>query len=196
MTTRLLANYADIISEFATPMVIAIFALAFPLLFQTASRIDDKYNSTLLIKVFRKDWICKWFIYTLLGTLICCGLWILQLPRLIDCGEVINAIIDNSALILLLVSTVVLVVTTICSIWLMYVYYMPDKLLGRLITQYHRNKEKNYILKQYQKSCFIPSKKRESLWLDNFKSFIGTSLSHIEKVKKTMLLIILTISTM
>lgn len=46
---RQLFNYADVISEFAIPMVIAIFALAFPLLFQTASRIDDKYNSTLLI---------------------------------------------------------------------------------------------------------------------------------------------------
>ncbi len=85
MLEQILVNYTDAISSFAIPMVIAIFALAFPLLFQTASRIDDKYNSTLLIKVFRKDWICKCFIYTLLSALICCGLWILQLPRLIDC---------------------------------------------------------------------------------------------------------------
>ena len=134
---QLSSSYADIISVFAIPMVIAIFALAFPLLFQTASRIDDKYNSTLLIKVFRKDWICKWFIYTLLGALICCGLWILQLPRLIDCGEVINVFIDNSALILLIVSTILLVIMTICSMWLMYVYYMPKLLFDRLKKQYY-----------------------------------------------------------
>lgn len=148
MIEQILSNYADVISEFAIPMVIAIFALAFPLLFQTASRIDDKYNSTLLIKVFRKDWICKWFIYTLLGALISCSLWIFQLPRLIDCGEVINVLIDNSALVLLLVSTFVLVVMTICSMWLMYVYYMPDKLLKRLIKQYHKansSQEKIYF---------------------------------------------------
>ena len=140
MIERILVNYADVISSFAIPMVIAIFALAFPLLFQTASRIDDKYNSTLLIKVFRKDWICKWFIYTLLGALICCGLWILQLPRLIDCGEFINILIDNSALILLLVSTIFLVMMTICSMWLMYVYYMPKLLFERLKKQYHNSK--------------------------------------------------------
>ena len=134
------SEYADAISAFAIPMIIAIFALAFPLLFQTASRIDDKYNSTLLIKVFRKDWICKWFIYTLLGALICCGLWILQLPRLIDCGEFINILIDNFALILLLVSTIFLVVMTICSMWLMYVYYMPKLLFERLKKQYHNSK--------------------------------------------------------
>lgn len=140
MIKQILSNYADVISEFAIPMVIAIFALAFPLLFQTASRIDDKYNSTLLIKVFRKDWICKWFIYTLLGALICCGLCILQLPRLIDCGEFINILIDNSALILLLVSTIFLVMMTICSMWLMYVYYMPKLLFERLKKQYHNSK--------------------------------------------------------
>ncbi len=140
---NLLKSYPDIIANFAIPIVIAIFALAFPMLFQTASRIDDKYNSTLLIKVFRKDRICKWFIYILLGALICCGLWMLQLPRIIDCGEVINVFIDNSALILLLLLTVVLVVMTICSMWLMYVYYMPDKLLERLIEQYHSTHEKD-----------------------------------------------------
>ena len=140
MIERILANYADVISSFAIPMVIAIFALAFPLLFQTASRIDDKYDSTLLIKVFRKDRICKWFIYALFGALICCGLWVLQLPRLIDCGADINIFIDNSALILLLVSTVVLVVMTICSMWLMYVYYMPKLLFERLKKQYHNSK--------------------------------------------------------
>lgn len=140
MIERILANYADVISSFAIPMVIAIFALAFPLLFQTASRIDDKYDSTLLIKVFRKDRICKWFIYALFGALICCGLWVLQLPRIIDCGADINIFIDNSALILLLVSTVVLVVMTICSMWLMYVYYMPKLLFERLKKQYHNSK--------------------------------------------------------
>lgn len=156
------SEYADAISAFAIPMIIAIFALAFPLLFQTASRIDDKYNSTLLIKVFRKDWICKWFVYTLLGVLICCGLWILQLPRLIDCGKVINIFIDNSAFILLLVSTAVFVVMTICSMWLMYVYYMPDKLLERLIKQYHKanSSQEELYFEAISKILFYSIKKK------------------------------------
>ena len=138
------SEYADVISSFALPMVIAIFALAFPLLFQTASRIDDKYNSTLLIKVFREDWICKWFIYALFGALICCGLWVLQLPRLIDCGAGINIFIDNSALILLLISTIVLVVMTICSMGLMYVYYMvihKKRIYILLLHQIHHHRK-------------------------------------------------------
>lgn len=162
MIERILANYADVISSFAIPMVIAIFALAFPLLFQTASRIDDKYNSTLLIKIFRKDWICKWFIYTLLCALICCCLWILQLPRLIDCGEFINILIDNSALILLLVLTIVLIVMTISIMWLINVYYVPDKLLERLIKQYHKSnlpQKKELYFESISKILFYSIKK-------------------------------------
>lgn len=162
MIERILANYADVISSFAIPMVIAIFALAFPLLFQTASRIDDKYNSTLLIKVFRKDWICKCFISSLLGALICCGLWMLQLPRIIDCGEVINIFIDNSALILLLVLTIVLIVMTISIMWLINVYYVPDKLLERLIKQYHKSnlpQKKELYFESISKILFYSIKK-------------------------------------
>ncbi len=138
MIERFLIIYANVINEFAIPMVIAIFAFAFPLLFQTASRIDDKYNSTLLIKVFRKDWICRCFIGSLLVALVCCLVWVLQLPKLMDCGEVTKIIIGNSALILLVLSTIFLVVMTILSMWLMYVYYRPDKLLERLIKQYYK----------------------------------------------------------
>lgn len=163
MIEQILSNYADVISEFAIPMVIAIFALAFPLLFQTASRIDDKYDSTLLIKVFRKDWISKLFIYTLLSALICCGLWVLQLPRLIDCGADLNIFIDNSALILLLVSTVVLVVMTICSMWLMYVYYMPKRLFERLKYQYNKSgSDKSMFFMAISKLMHYAIKKSDS----------------------------------
>jgi hypothetical protein len=106
------SNYLNIVGTFAIPMVIAIFALAFPLLFQTASRIDDKYNSTLLIKVCRKDPICVWFICVLFIALICIVLWILQLPRIVDWGNTFNVVIDNSALILLVLSTIFLVSMT------------------------------------------------------------------------------------
>ena len=180
------SEYADVISSFALPMVIAIFALAFPLLFQTASRIDDKYNSTLLIKVFREDWICKWFIYTLWGALICCGLWILQLPRIIDCGEIINILIDNSALILLLISTVVLVVMTICSMGLMYVYYMPKLLFVRLKKQYHNSKinDKSMFFMAISKLMHYAIKKSDSELSYSTLQFYHDEFSEYRKGKK------------
>ncbi len=137
---RIVKDYSDIIAAFSIPMVIAILAFALPLLLQTAARVDDKYDSTLLIKVFRRDLICKWFLISLLASLISCLFWILQLPRCVDWGDLINIVIDNSSLILLVLSTIVLVVFSVLSVWLTYVYYLPEKLLARLEKQYNTAK--------------------------------------------------------
>ncbi|MBP3466518.1 MAG: hypothetical protein J6K01_02775 [Paludibacteraceae bacterium] len=144
---QITSKYSDIIAAFAIPMTIAILALAFPLLFQAASRIDDKYNSTLLIKVFRKDKTCKFFISSLIITLSICFIWTLQMPKCQDIyiNEIINTLISNSAIILLVSSTIVLVISTISVTRLMYIYYIPDKLLERLKKQYAKSKNEKEL---------------------------------------------------
>ena len=52
---NIFANYPDIIRNALIPTIIAIFALGFPLLIQTITRIDDKYSSTKLIEVFKQE---------------------------------------------------------------------------------------------------------------------------------------------
>lgn len=138
---RILEDYADVISAFCIPMIIGIFAFSLPLLLQTASRIDDKYNSTLLIKVFCKDWICISFIITLILSLIFCIIWSMSLPRCVDWGFMLNVLIDHSSLILLLLSTIILIFFAICVVYLTYVYYLPEKLLERLKRQYYKAKK-------------------------------------------------------
>lgn len=138
---RILEDYADVISAFCIPMIIGIFAFSLPLLLQTAGRIDDKYNSTLLIKVFCKDWICISFIVTLIVSLIFCLIWSISLPRFVDWGFTLNALIDNSSLILLLLSTIILIFFAVCVVYLTYVYYLPEKLLKRLKRQYYKAKK-------------------------------------------------------
>lgn len=159
---RITNNYADIIGSYAIPMVIGIFAFAFPLLLQIASRIDDKYESTLLIKAFRKDWITKAFLCILIISLVCCLLWILQLPRYVDWGKAINCLIDNSAILLLITSTILLVISTISVVWLAYTYYLPEKLLARLKGKYKHSKtfeEKEMYFEAISKILFYSIKK-------------------------------------
>lgn len=133
-----LSNYPDIITTALIPMIIAIFALGFPLLLQTITRIDEKYKSTILIKSFRKDGICTSFLWILLSSIISYTLWILQLPPLVDCGW----IIDNSALILVIISSSSLVVMTFLIVKLTYTYYVPELLLERLINQHENGNDK------------------------------------------------------
>ena len=115
-------------------MIIAIFAFAFPLLIQTISRIDDKYNSTKLIETFRKDWICRWFLWILVSAVFSYVIWLFQFPPLVDCGW----IGDNSALILLAVCVILLIVMTFLIVYLIYIYYVPEKLLKHLIKAYKK----------------------------------------------------------
>ena len=117
---NIIANYSNIINDALIPMIIAIFAFAFPLLIQTISRIDDKYNSTKLIETFRKDWICRWFLWILVSAVFSYVIWLFQFPPLVDCGW----IGDNSALILLAVCVILLIVMTFLIVYLIYIYYV------------------------------------------------------------------------
>jgi hypothetical protein len=134
---NIFSNYPDIIATALIPMIIAVFALGFPLLIQTITRIDDKYKSTILIKTFRKDWICQYFLIFLFCAIASYILWFLQIPPLFELGW----IIDNSALILVIVSTIALIAMTFLIVYLTYVYYLPELLLNRLIKQYEKRNE-------------------------------------------------------
>lgn len=131
---NIFANYPDIIRNALIPTIIAIFALGFPLLIQTITRIDDKYNSTKLIEVFRQETITNIFIWSLILSICFYIIWLLQIPPFANWG----LLIDNSALILLGLSTIVLIISTFLIVHLIHIYFVPEKLTNRLI-QVHNN---------------------------------------------------------
>ena len=130
----ILNNIGEIVSEFCIPTIIGIFTFATPLILQTISRIDDKYESTLLAKLFVKDWVCRVFIGFAIGSFASLLLWMLYLPRVVDWG-VLNVWIDNSASLILLISVIALIVAACGILYLTYTYYIPKKLVARLQKQ-------------------------------------------------------------
>ena len=131
---NIFADYPDIIRNALIPTIIAIFALGFPLLIQTITRIDDKYNSTKLIEVFRQETITNIFIWSLILSICFYTIWLLQIPPFANWG----LLIDNSALILVGLSTIILIIATFLTAHLIYIYFVPEKLTNRLI-QVHNN---------------------------------------------------------
>ena len=130
----ILNNIGEIVSEFCIPTIIGIFTFATPLILQTISRIDDKYESTLLAKLFVKDWVCRVFIGIAIGSFASLLLWMLNLPRVVDWG-VLNVWIDNSASLILLISVIALIIAACGILYLTYTYYIPKKLVSRLQKQ-------------------------------------------------------------
>lgn len=102
----------DIIRDIAIPLIIGILSLMTPVLLEALSRIDNKYNSVVLVKAFKQEPIFRLFVIALIASIISIVLWCLNLPRIIDV-PVMNNFIDNSASYLLLGATIILVISAL-----------------------------------------------------------------------------------
>lgn len=123
-------DYNSIVEKGCIPLIIAILALGLPVLVQTASRIDEKYNSTRLLRAFYKEKITRSFIAILIFSLISIIIWFLNLPRVIDLGVIMNFIIDKSAFLLVFLNTVLLIVFLFEFIRLIKIYFNPLRLFS------------------------------------------------------------------
>lgn len=147
-------NYPDIVRVAMIPMIIAILAIALPLLIQTISRIEDKYNSTKLIVVFKKEFIYKSFWIILFLSIFSFICWVLKLPRIVDFG-VFNYVVDNSAFLFISISTIFLVIATLRLFGLILTYYQTEKLLNRLTRKYKKSIKTKRKRKVFRKTSNI-----------------------------------------
>jgi len=180
------SNYPDIIAVALIPMIIAVFVFAFPLLLQTITRIDDKYNSTKLIETFRKEWICNWYIIMLIASIVTCIPWCLQLPRIYDFG-CLNIFVENSALILVSFSTIGLIIMTFLIILLTYWYYLPEKLFEHLTKKHDKTKDKNkkiFYFEAISKLLFYSITKADELLARKLLKFFYSAFISFRKGKE------------
>ena len=124
------------------PLFIAIFSFALPMILGAIERIDTKYHSIMLIKMFRKENWCLFFLSNLIISAILIFVFVLNLHRTFYFG-ILNTVIDNSVVLLISVFSLSLVVSTLGVVLLVYQYNIPLELLNRLISQYKKSKKNN-----------------------------------------------------
>ena len=115
--------------------IAAILGIAYPILFEVVSRLDEKYSSQAIIELFRREWENKLFITTLKISLGSILLWMLKLPPLIKV-EQLDYLIGKSAQLLLIISTIVLVVSFFYFVRKVLIYYTPTRFLPYLIQRH------------------------------------------------------------
>lgn len=64
------------ILQICIPLVIAIFAMAFPLAINEIGSINSKYNSERIVEIFRKEFGWKVFYYLLICSLLLIAVYI------------------------------------------------------------------------------------------------------------------------
>lgn len=118
--------------EIIVPLIATILGFAFPMLIGIVQRIDDKYNSTRLVRRF----VCEpWTITFIISLMIALGtlFYLLVAPlNKYDFGWA-TSYIDNSAIILATLFCITLIVCLFAVVRLIYIYHDPGRLQDHLL---------------------------------------------------------------
>ncbi len=112
-----------------------ILGIAYPILFEVVSRLDEKYDSVDIIELFRAERENRIFITALVISLLLILIWVFKLPPLIEIKG-LNWVIRHSAEILLITSTVFLILAFFYFVRKILIYYTPTRFLPYLISRH------------------------------------------------------------
>lgn len=139
-------KYPDILIYICIPFIISILTIALPFLIQAINRLDEKYNSTIIINTFYKSYIVCSFIGILFFAIVSIFLWAFQ----ITCPDNIHPIFENSSRTLLLSISIILILFLFLFVGLIQRYNKANSLFRHL-----RQKHKNCLLTQKSKEVYF-----------------------------------------
>ena len=119
--------------EICIPFIVAILGVAYPILFQVISNLGEKYNSVLLVSIFKEEWEYKIFKFLLYITLSFVLLYILAgITKIAD----VNWLIEQLEIMIILF-TAFLIIAFFLLVRKILIYYNRNDL-----TVYFINKDK------------------------------------------------------
>lgn len=121
-------------------IVIGLLGVAYPILLQVIARLDEKYSSENIVELFDKEIAGKVFKYSLFTALFFVFIWSLKLEPLFQITG-INLFINNSASILIALSTIILVIAFFFFVNKILIYYTPTKFIKYLKQKHDKSNE-------------------------------------------------------
>lgn len=122
--------------------IAAILGIAYPILLEVISRLDEKYSSQIIVDLFSKEIENKFFTLSLRFSLVSLLVWVLKFPPLIKI-ENLNYLIGNSSEYILIISTILLIISFFYFVKKVLIYYTPTKYLPYLINRHDKKSEQN-----------------------------------------------------
>lgn len=118
--------------------IAALLGIAYPILFEVVSRLDEKYPSQSIFELFEQERENKIFLLLLKFTLLLIPLWLLDIPPLVDLKR-FNFLIEDSAKHLLILSTASLIFSFFFFVRKIMIYYTPSRFINYLIQRHLRD---------------------------------------------------------
>lgn len=117
-------------------IIIGLLGVAYPILLQVISRLDEKYTSENIIELFDNEYEGKIFRYSLITSLISIMIWSVKIKPIIQIDR-LNFIINNSAAIIVAINTIILVISFFFFVRRILIYYTPTKFIKYLKTKHN-----------------------------------------------------------
>lgn len=108
-------------------IVAAILGVGYPIILQNIARLDDKYSSDYIIKIFNQEWEKIWFQRILVLNFIFFVIWSFKFKPIIF-FERFDFLIKNSGSILVILLAIMLVGVFLCLIRKIQIYQIPEKI--------------------------------------------------------------------
>lgn len=122
--------------------IAVILGIAYPILLEVISRLDEKYSSQIIVDLFSKEKENKFFTLSLRVSLVSLLIWVLKFPPLIKIDS-LSYLIGKSSEYILILSTIILIVSFFYFVKKVLVYYTPTKYLPYLIIRHNKKHEQN-----------------------------------------------------
>ncbi len=100
------ADYPVIIKSWVFPLVVGLLSLSMPLLINNILRVDEKYKKYEVGRIVLRNCSVRWYKWSIVITVIAVILFLARIPRDVEWGPFWNKLVDHSAEIFLIASTI------------------------------------------------------------------------------------------
>ncbi|MBN2747741.1 MAG: hypothetical protein JXR34_13525 [Bacteroidales bacterium] len=167
------------------PATIAILGVAYPILLQVIARLDDKYSSDRIVKLFKEEWEYNWFKRVLIVDLIFILIWSSKFEPLFQIDG-LNYLISHSAELLVAIATISLVVIFFFYTWKIIKYYTTSEIISYLI-QKHDKTQENDVSNYFEALADILMhviKNKDNKFSKDLLKFFYNHFKNIREIKK------------
>lgn len=169
--------YPAIIAYVCIPFIVAVLAIAFPILSGQKNKINSKYSSKEIAYLFKKEYSYKLFTYSLIGALCVLLIYVLQFPRMVDIKvSIINIFLDYSAVLMLLLTTIILIISLFKIKNIIEIYESPFSLFNYYKTMYNKEKKEEEWITAIAHILYVSINNKEEDTTHEIVSFLTSKL--------------------
>lgn len=135
----------------------SIFVIAYPILVEVISRLDEKYSSTVITDLFNSEWEKRWFSRSFYITIVLFIDFLVETPPFPFLPQQ-NWVLNHSALLLL-------------SGWSIFVAFLFIRLVDKIFVYYRQLELVRYLIRKHQAITIVDDNDYNNLFFSALSEF-------------------------